>query len=212
MNKLKNFYNGLILCFGALLAGCASHKYINMLERIIKEEHSVVRVNEEYEGMYANYYASIQGSMIEKKKIELSKNRFVNLEIYRGGNTSSIILLPTLGEPVSSLEKFSKEMASYGHHVYALDIEGFGESSGERGEIIIEKIEEDISETIEYVKSQNCKRLILAGTSIGGEFSLLYGAEGRYKNDIDGFIIHGVFAPSLNKHIDYRENFCENSL
>jgi len=139
-------------------------------------------------------------------------SRFVYLDIYESSDAfSNIIFLPTFGEPANSLSYFSREMASYGHNVYVLDVEGFGNSSGIRGEINLDKIGEDISKTIEYVKKRNNKKIVLGGSSIGAEFSLLYAVEGKHKKDINALIIHGCYIPSLEGiESDYRVDFSKN--
>lgn len=146
--------------------------------------------------------------------LNLSENRSINLEVYHSQQAfSNIVLLPTLGEPATSLEKFSSEMAGLGHNVYALDIEGFGKSTGKKGKIDLNKIKEDISRTIEYLQKTNSKNIVLAGTSIGSEYSFIYLNEGKYKEEIDAAILHGLYAPYLHVgYKDFRESVLKNPI
>ncbi len=204
MNKRKLLSYALLAGMAFSSIGC-SGSYKKSLERIVKEDH-----------------ASICSSVNNKSKelffrkqliLELSEDRKINLETYNSENSSAnIILLSTLGEPASSLSLFSSEIAGYGYNVYAIDIEGFGKSTGDRGKIFVPKIEEDISKTIEFIKSQNNQKIVLAGTSIGSEFSLLYSVEGKYKEEVEAVIAHGSFVPSLGKDFDLRSWLCRNPL
>ncbi len=212
MKKLKKKLIASLICLsGITLQNCASLSYSKTLERIIKQNHNQILIDRRKE------------KTVKREKIPFDKfntiigfgrNRKVNLEVYKSREAfSNIILLPTLGEPISSLNNFSSEMALYRHNIFALDIEGFGKSSGKRGEIIWPKIKQDISKTIEHIKSKNNKKIILAGTSIGSEYSLLYSIEGKYKNSIDAVIAHGLYGFNFNiPYSDFRADFCKTCI
>jgi len=209
----KKLLRKLLLGSSIMLNSCVTTSYTKNLENIVKQSHQTISLRQEQIQQHKLEQEQIPFTYSETQ-LSVSKNRKINLEIYNSENAfSNIILLPTLGEPASSLDKFSKEMASYGHNVFALDIEGFGKSTGKRGKINIPKIKQDISTTIEHIKSQNNKKIVLAGTSIGSEFSLIYLSEGKYKQEIDASIFHGLFAPNLDiPAFDYRLMFLQTDI
>jgi pimeloyl-ACP methyl ester carboxylesterase len=207
--KRRAFLKSLVgfVFFG--VSGC-NNNYIKALEEIVVNNKGTLEkeLNKE--------------EILEREKIPFKhferylvvNNERLHLDVYESEKAfSNIILLPTLGEPACSLSCFSNEIASYGYNVYTLDVRGFGKSSGGKGEIDVRKAEKDISTTIDYVVSRNNKRIVLAGTSMGSEYSLLYSAEGQYKERLDAVIAHGSFVPSADvPDLDVRVGFCKNPL
>ena len=80
MNMFRNFIRKLVFGSGLFLASCASQKYINSLEKIIKQEYTIVSVNENYRWQYEDYYAPVQKNIVEKQKIEIDKNAIAYLK------------------------------------------------------------------------------------------------------------------------------------
>ncbi len=184
------------------LAGCS---YIKGLEKIVIENQGTINVKKEKIESHLDYF-----SFSYDKYLPIDKNRRIHVRVYEPKETfANVILLPTLGEPASSLEKFAREFSSFGYRIYAVDIEGFGESSGQRGCFSIPRVKEDISRVIEEIE-QNKEKIVLCGTSIGSEFSLIYGIEGKYKDKISAIILHACFAPFLDlPDFDGRVSFCK---
>ena len=215
MNNLmkKIIIGGLICSNGLSLNSCVTTSYSRKLENIVKQSHQTISLPQKQIRQYRLEDNQIPFSY-SQTQLSISKDRKINIETYNSEKAfSNIILLPTLGEPANSLDEFSKAMASYGHNLFALDVEGFGKSTGTRGEINIPKIKQDISKTIEYIKSQNNKEIVLAGTSIGSEFSLIYLADGKYKHEINSAVFHGLVGPYLEiSHADYRLMFLQTDI
>mgnify|MGYP001605325894 CR=1 FL=1 len=204
MTKNRKFM-GLIAGLCLSLSSCATSNYTKQLEEIVRQECQVVSVEQRREEVRER--VSVEYCNVS---LPISDGREINVDVYTIKEpVANIILLPTLGEPASSLEKFSEEMASYGYNVYGVDVEGFGKSSGERGEIALWRVEEDISKAIDYIKSLNDRKIVLAGTSIGSDFSLFYSAEGEYKEEISGVVAHGSFVPSLDIPFNPVVSFCK---
>jgi len=205
----KNFIK--ILLASAVIVnstGCAT-TYIKNLEGIVKEDHRIVRA----EHQKVQKQEKVPFQHIDTH-LNISEKRKINLELYLSEQPfTNIILLPTIGEPASSLNEFSSEMASFGHNLYVLDIEGFGESTGERGKIEFDKIHQDISKTIEYIKTQNNKKIVLAGTSIGSEYTLSYLCDGECKKEIDAAVLHTLYAPYLDASgANYKAGIAKNRI
>ena len=215
-NKTKSLKFATALFALVTLISSCSNPYIKTLEQIVVENQGTIN--------FKLQEGKKQDERKEKRKrisfehfdryLITASNAGIHLEVYKSEKPfANILVLPTLGEPASSLDKFSQEIASYGYNVHALDVEGFGKSSGEEGNIDVKKVEQDISTAIEYIKSRNDGKIVLSGTSMGSEYSLLYSAEGKYRDKLDAIIAHGSFVPSADvPDFDVRIWFCRNPL
>ncbi len=191
------------------ISGCNNH-YIKVLEDIVVDNKGTLEKELNKEEILEREKISFK----HFEKYLIDDDGRLHLDVYESEKAfSNIILLPTLGEPACSLSCFSKEISSYGYNVYSLDVRGFGKSSGGKGEIDVRRAEQDISTTIEYVGNRNNKSIVLAGTSMGSEYSLLYSVEGQYRDSLDVVIAHGSFVPSADvPDLDVRVGFCRNPL
>jgi pimeloyl-ACP methyl ester carboxylesterase len=71
---------------------------------------------------------------------------------------------------------FAAELAGRRWHVLTFDFRGYPESEGKKQ---IDRIDEDLTRAVAYVREQGAKRVILIGASMGGTASVIVAAAGK---------------------------------
>ncbi|MBU0466897.1 MAG: alpha/beta hydrolase [Nanoarchaeota archaeon] len=199
MNKKKRVMLALTAgIFSLSSTACSSQlrneEYIRALERIVISNDGTLHDNK---GIH------IQGKLTRPKsrpttfleEVWKTETKCISVEIHKPSDTCpthTIVVLPTLGEPVESIRIFSKTLAGYGNRVVAVDVqrELFKQGAGIREvlptiEMVISKIHH------EFEGSLAC-----LGSSTGGNILMDY-ALSDYPSIkyIDAYAIHASYLP-----------------
>lgn len=124
------------------------------------------------------------------KKIRLSENsEIAYFEMLSQESNIGIILIHGLAEHKGRYVDFISELYSLKYSVFALDLRGHGESSGEKGDVknFMEYVD-DLDLFISHIKKNHPQmKICLFGHSLGGLIACCYVSE--YKNNVDFLIL-----------------------
>ena len=111
------------------------------------------------------------GADAEGRVIRFSADDGVELAAeLRGEGATGVVLVHMFPADRTSWDPFAERLADEGYLSLALDLRGYGDSSGERD---IPEIWRDVVAAAEELRSRGAERVVLIGASMGGTASLL---------------------------------------
>ncbi len=92
-----------------------------------------------------------------------------------GDGSAGVVLAHMFPTDQTSWQPFARQLAAEGYRALAFDFRGFGRSGGSRR---VDEIDLDVRAAAVYLRSQDARRIVLVGASMGGTASIKAAAPG----------------------------------